>query len=138
MPLPPIALKLPSFYADVQEGEQTAYLRTRESSDGVASIGIRSTESDKSAKEFFNAAEIELREEAELVSSEGVRSPLGEGRAFLLGSKYPDGKPLKMRNELYSIGQGRYVMYILVGSPQAFADALPEFEKARKTLKVGS
>lgn len=139
LPVPPITLKLPSFYVDVEEGEQMAYLRTRESADGAATISVQSTGSEKPAKEYFNEIETEFRKEAEagFMSSERVRSPLGEGRAFLLGSKDPDGKPLKMRNELYSIGQGRYIMYILVGSPKAFAEALPEFEKARKTLEVG-
>jgi len=135
------AVKLPSFYTNLPVEDGThQYLRTRDSSDGNAYVLIGLLEKIPTPpKQYFDQVEAALKKDAGsgFVSSQKIKSPLGEGRAYLF-QVLKDGKLQKIRSEFYSIGKSRYLMFKLVGPPKAFAEAMPEYEKARKTLKVGS
>ena len=96
-------------------------------------IVIRSIEGANDPKGYQAGFLDALKKKNKDIKIERVTSPLGEGQAYLL-SVDVEKKKHKVRIELYPFDLG-CLLFRLEAEQSGFSTALPEFVKARKSLK---
>ncbi len=130
-----LELALPSYYGEMRSTpESFELLRTIDESDGQAIVNVQVIEaSSANPKAFFDALGEQLKKDDPTMRLKGVRSPLGNGKAMVV-EKEEGGRSFYIRTEFYP-WRGKWVAYKLSGDAAACEHALPEYVKARKSLR---
>ncbi|MFO0984664.1 MAG: hypothetical protein U1E76_23560 [Planctomycetota bacterium] len=129
-----VSILLPCSYAKVDEPGSAHVFQRMLKARRVAQVCLDRLDGDaRNPQAYYDSVRADLRRQYSEVTLEKVSSPLGAGQAFIL-TRTVDGEEMRVRSEVYPY-EGHFLLFKLQADPDTLSSALPEFAKARKSLK---